>query len=192
MRRLLSLKWRLLPLAAALVVLSFPVIQGMWNHHQVSVAADTAQAKLDSKQTARVSGIPSRIIIPTLSVDLPVVSESYNSVAKTWPVSPTNANYASNTAQANNTSGETLVYGHNNRHVFGPLLNMKQGDIVYVYTNNNHIFKYSYQSSQDITPTKLSIFGDMAKAPPGLKVITCDGPDFEYRHLMSFKLLQAS
>jgi LPXTG-site transpeptidase (sortase) family protein len=183
-RRLLNLKWRLLPLVAAAVVLCLPVLQDLWSHRQVSVAAETAQARLDTIKADKVQGIPSRIIIPNFSIDLPVVSQSYNNSTKTWPVSPTNANYASNTAQANNVKGEALIYGHNNRRVFGPLLNMKQGDIVYIYTINNHVFKYAYNGSEDITPTKLSIFDDMAKAGPGLKLITCDGPDFEYRHLM--------
>jgi LPXTG-site transpeptidase (sortase) family protein len=168
------------------------VLQNLWNHRQVSVAAETAQARLDTLKADKVQGIPSRIIVPSIAIDLPIVSQSYNLSTKTWPVSPTNANYANDTAQANNTKGETLIYGHNNRRVFGPLLNMKQGDAVYVYTSNNHVFKYIYQASEDITPTKLSIFDDMAKAGPGLKLITCDGPYFEYRHLMSLKLLQAS
>jgi LPXTG-site transpeptidase (sortase) family protein len=192
MRRLLNLKWRLLPLVVALAVLCFPVAQNIWNHHRVSMVAEIAEAKLDNRAQSKIQGMPTRIIIPSLSIDLPVVPQSYNNATKTWPVSPTNANYASNTAQVNNTSAETLIYGHNNHRVFGPVLNMKQGDIVYVYTDNNHVFKYSYQNSQDITPTKLSIFDDMAKAPAGLKLITCDGPNFEYRHLMSLKLLQAS
>jgi sortase (surface protein transpeptidase) len=102
------------------------------------------------------------------------------------------ANYAAESALINNSRGESLIYGHNNRRVFGQLLGMNPGGIVYVYTANGHVFKYSYAGSEDVTPTKLSILDDMAEAPAGLKIITCDGPYFQYRRLMSFKLLQAS
>lgn len=196
MRQLLALKWRLVPLVVAAAVLCIPFVQASLNHRQVSKAAQAAEAGLLRSKAetgpAKISGVPNRIIVPSLSIDLPVLTQSYSDVAKTWPVSRSEANYASNTAPINNSAGETLIYGHNTRSVFGPLLDLKPDSLVYVYTDNGHIFKYIYKSSQDVTPTKLSIFEDMATAPAGLKLITCNGPYFEYRHLMSFKLLQAS
>jgi sortase (surface protein transpeptidase) len=191
-RRLIALKWRLLPLAAAAVILCVPFISSTFSHRQVARAAQAAEAKLQTPEAKPVQGVPVRIIIPSLSIDLPVVSQSYSNATKTWPVSSTDANYASNTAPVNNTHGETLIYGHSTRSIFGPLLNLTPDAAVYVYSDNGHVFKYSYAGSQDVTPYKLSIFNDMAKAPAGLKLITCDGPYFQYRRLMSFKLLQAS
>jgi LPXTG-site transpeptidase (sortase) family protein len=191
-RQLSALKWRLVPLVIAAVVLCIPLAESALNHHQVSQAAQAAEVKLKSSKPAAVQGVPSRVIIPSLSIDLPVVSQSYSKAAQTWPVSPTDANYATETAPNNNTQGETLIYGHATRQIFGSLLNISPGAVVYVYTNNGHLFKYAYAGSQDVTPYKLSIIDDMARAPAGLKMITCDGPYFQYRHLMSFKLLQAS
>lgn len=192
MRRLIALKWRLLPLAAAAVILCIPFISSTFNHRQVAKAAQAAEVKLKSPAAKPVQGLPARIIIPSLSIDLPVVSQNYSDVTKTWPVSLTDANYASNTAPINNSHAETLIYGHATRSVFGPLLDLKPDAAVYVYTDNGHVFKYSYSGSQDVTPYKLSVFDAMAKAPAGLKLITCDGDYFQYRRLMSFKLLQAS
>lgn len=193
MRQLLELKWRLLPLLAAIAIICIPFIEGFWSKHQVTATAEAAEAVLESKPSApKIEGIPTRIVIPSLAIDLPVVTQTYSERTKTWPVSAHEANYASNTTPANNTHGETLIYGHNNRQVFGPLLNMHPGDLTYVYTNNGHVFKYSYIASYDISPNKLSIFSDMAAAAAGLKLITCNGPYFEYRHLMSFRLIQAS
>lgn len=196
MRQLLALKWRLVPLIVAAAVLCIPLVQASLNQRQVSRSAQAAESRLikskKNTEPVKISGIPNRIIVPSLSIDLPVLTQSYSSATKTWPVSRAEANYASNTVPINNSAGETLIYGHNSRSVFGPLLDLKPDSLVYVYTDNGHIFKYIYQSSQDVTPTKLSIFEDMVKAPAGLKLITCNGPYFEYRHLMSFKLLQAS
>ncbi len=193
MRQLLVLKWRLLPLAAAAIVLCIPFANAALNHRHVAQIAQAAESKLLSAPAAKtVSGIPNRIVIPSLSIDLPVISQSYSESTKSWPVSNTEANYASTTAPVNNRHAETLIYGHSTRSIFGPLLKLEPQAIAYVYTDNGHLFKYSYTNSQDVTPYKLSIFQDMAKAPAGLKLITCDGPDFQYRRLMSFKLLQAS
>jgi LPXTG-site transpeptidase (sortase) family protein len=191
-KRLLSLKWRWLPLAVALCVLLAPVAINYWHKNQTSSAARAADKQLDSPEPKRIQGLPNRILVPSLAIDLPVVPQTYSQATKTWPVAPGVANYATESAQTNNFIGETLIYGHNNRRVFGPLLNLKRGDVVYVYTDNGHIFKYSYAGSQDVTPEKTEIFQTMAKASAGLKIITCDGPNFEFRHLMSFKLLKAS
>jgi sortase (surface protein transpeptidase) len=192
-RRLAAIKWRLLPLAVAAAVLCIPVFQSLKNKHEVSKEAQAAEIKLNKKPThAKFEGTPNRIIVPRLSIDLPVDTQTYSYSLKSWPVSTNDANYAKETAQANNQRGETLIYGHDTRHVFGPLSDLQPNDTVYVYTDNGHIFKYAYQSSQDITPTKLSIIDDMAKAPAGLKLITCSGDYFQYRRVMSLKLLQAS
>jgi sortase (surface protein transpeptidase) len=192
-RQLLALKWRLLPLAAAAVVLCIPIANAALNHRRVDQIAQAAESKLRAAPAAQtISGIPRRIVIPSLSIDLPVISQSYSESTKSWPVSNTDANYASSTAPVNNSQAETLIYGHSTRAIFGPLLKLSPQAIAYVYTDNGHLFKYLYTGSQDVTPYKLSIFQDMAKAPAGLKLITCDGPYFQYRRLMSFKLLQAS
>lgn len=193
MRQLLALKWRLLPLAAAAVILCIPLANSMLSRRQVAQAAQTAEFRLQSAPSAKtISGIPTRIIIPSLSIDLPITSQTYSESTKSWPVSNTDANYASSTAPLNNSHAETLIYGHSTRTIFGPLLDLSAGAVAYIYADNGHLFKYSYTGSQDVTPYKLSIFKDMANAPAGLKLITCDGPNFEYRRLMSFKLLQAS
>lgn len=173
-------------------ILLAPMAINYWHRNRISSAAQAADTHFDVAKPVSIEGVPNRILAPRMAIDLPVVPQSYSSATKTWPVAAGMANYATESALANNVKGETLIYGHNNRKVFGPLLNLKPDDTVYVYTANGHIFKYAYIGSQDITPEKTQIIGIMSKAPPGLKIITCDGPNFEYRHLMSFKLLKAS
>lgn len=194
LRRLLALKWRLFPLLAAAVIICIPFIEGALTRHHISNIAHAAQTHLDKNQgPAVISGIPIRIVVPSLAIDLPVVSQSYSTVTKTWPVAPTSANYASETAPINNQHGQSLIYGHAIHTVFYPLLDLKPGDIAYVYTANGHIFKYAYTGSHDVTPSATVIIKAMANAAtPGLNLITCDGSYFQYRHVMAFKLLQAA
>lgn len=103
---------------------------------------------------------------------------------------PTRANYADITAPANNRQGRTLIYGHNNHRVFARLLGLKPGAIAYVYTANHHLLEYRYQSSRDLTPDRADLF-EQLKQGTGLVLLTCDGPDFSYRHAMSFALVKA-
>jgi LPXTG-site transpeptidase (sortase) family protein len=192
-RRFLALRWRLLPLAIAALILSIPLIENVWTKHRISGAAQAAQTKVNAAPAAaKLQGIPNRILIPSLKIDLPVVSQSYSPVIKSWPVASSVANYAAETAPINNTQGQTLIYGHDNSSVFGPLLGMQAGDIVYVYTDNGHLFKYSFSGFRDVSPRQVSVVADMAKAPAGLNLLTCTGAYFQYRHLMSFKFLKAA
>jgi sortase (surface protein transpeptidase) len=191
-RRLLSLKWRLLPLVAAALILSIPLAENVWTRHQISEAAQAAQLKLASgPKTLKLQGTPNRILIPSLNIDLPVVSQSYSPVLKSWPVSASTANYATETALINNFHGQSLIYGHDIRSVFEPLLGLQPKAVVYVYTDNGHVFKYTYAGSHDVSPRQTTIVADMADQPAGLNLITCDGAYFQYRHVMNFKLVKA-
>jgi LPXTG-site transpeptidase (sortase) family protein len=193
LKKLKALKWRLLPLVAAAIVLCIPFAENYWSRHQVSSAASSAQTKLDqSHKIIKLQGNPNRILIPSLSIDLPVVPQSYSTALKSWPVAPSSANYATETALINNTKGQSLIYGHDNRSVFGPLLTMPPGTVAYIYTDNGHIFKYSYVGYKDVSPQQINVVAEMAKAPAGLNLITCTGDYFQYRHLMTLKLIQAT
>jgi len=130
-------------------------------------------------------------VVPDAAIDLKIVKGYYSKANKTWSVSPTLANYAVNTAEANNQHSQTLIYGHNNRKVFGPLLKLAPGAEVLVYTDNGHIFRYEFKGANNISPNT-NIFQQMAEAGPGLKLITCDGVYFQYRHIMSFDLVQST
>jgi sortase (surface protein transpeptidase) len=182
----------LLPLAAAAVILCIPLAENAWTRHQISEAAQAAQSKLSGQpETAKLQGTPNRILVPSLNIDLPVVSQSYSPVLKSWPVSAATANYATETVLINNFHGQSLIYGHDIRSVFEPLLGLKPNAIVYIYTDNGHVFKYTYSGSHDVSPRQTTIVADMANQPAGLNLITCDGDYFQYRHVMNFKLVKA-
>jgi sortase (surface protein transpeptidase) len=85
---------------------------------------------------------------------------------------------------ANDYSGDTFIYGHNNRFVFGPIKDIAPGSEALVYTSNNHVFSYVFQSSKNLTPDDTSIL--RYKGPSKLTVQTCSGALFEWRQLFSF------
>ena len=190
-----SLGWRLAPLIVAAAILCIPVARAEWNRHQARVAAAQAQQRLAAYQAAHptIQGQPSRIVVPGLGLDLPVVKGAYDASKNQWTVSDTEANWAPNTAQLNNKDGQTLIYGHNSWKIFAGLVNgLKNGDAVYVYTANNHVFEYAYSSAETVLPNNAQQLFESMKKGTGLKLITCELTDFSWRHVMSLKLVKAT
>jgi LPXTG-site transpeptidase (sortase) family protein len=184
-----SLRLRLVPLIVLAAILAIPIVRHDLKLHGLAANAQAAAARPAS--SAAISGRPVRIVVPAAAIDLPVVAGSQDARTKVWSVSDSAANYATNTAPANNRLGQTLIYGHAKSTIFGPLLNLKTGSEAIVYTANHHIFTYRYVSSRNVTPDRGDIFQTMRRRQ-GLVLMTCDGNQFQYRRLMTFRLEKAS
>lgn len=137
-----------------------------------------------------VSGKPARLIIPRLKIDLAVENGEYHRATNTWTLSDVNAHYALMTPEPSNQAGNTLIYGHNTRRVLAATKDIKQGDTLVVKTDNEHTFTYTYTGDNIVNPTDTEFLGKPAGVPT-LTLLTCDGPWFEKRRLMSFALQEA-
>lgn len=133
-----------------------------------------------------IVGTPVRIVIPSLSIDLPVGIGSYNPQSASWNVDLTKAYYADVSMPINNSNGNTLIYGHAQAPVFGRLSAIQPNATVDVYTDNNYVFHYTYQSMAKVLPTDTSVF--RANGPPTLTLQTCTGDWDAYRAMYSFRL----
>lgn len=137
-----------------------------------------------------VSGKPVRIVIKEadngLNIDLPVVDGVYDEQSASWSLSEQSAHYALVSVPANDTAGNTFIYGHSSKYVFGYLLAIHEnaGATAQVYTANGHVFSYSYSGSAQLDPGNTSVFSD--KGPPRLTVQTCSGNFYEYRQMFYF------
>ncbi len=132
------------------------------------------------------SGKPIHMIISSVDVDIPVVDGIYNESKKTWSLSNDKAHYALMTPQANNTSGNTFIYGHNRREVFSRLSRLNPGDIAIVTTENGFEFIYEFQQSITTQPYDDTLF--RYKGPPILTLQTCSGLWYQDRSLYTFSL----
>ena len=190
----ISLFWRVLPAHLLIVAfLAFP----LWLKHeaasqalQAGHQAETEFSSTKQTQLKKLEGIPTKVLIPSLSIDVPVVSGTYNKSEGSWTVAPDAANYATNTAKVNNINHKTLIYGHWTPQVFGPTKKLAKQDVVYVYTNNKQIFKYVYTGNTVVQPSDTQIFSHL-KGQPGLVLMTCDGNWAQNRRIMFFKLVRA-
>lgn len=146
----------------------------------VTVPAESAFPK------STVSGIPTEISVPSVGVKLTVEPGAYNKSTDSWTLSGYNAHFATITRPANDGGGNTFIYGHNNRHVFGPMKAIIPGAEARITTDVGNTFYYSLVSSRTVDPSDVSVF--TYTGAPILTIQTCTGIWHERRELYTFKL----
>ncbi len=129
-------------------------------------------------------GTPTRIVVPSLAIDLPVGVGSFNPADGSWTLDATKAYYADTSLPVNNSNGNTLIYGHAQSQVFGRLPELRPQAEAIVYTDNGYVFRYNYTSVKNVLPTDTSVF--TASGAPTLVLQTCTGDWDAYRALFSF------
>lgn len=134
----------------------------------------------------RISGRPVRIVIPDSQVDLPIDPGYYDDTTGSWTLSGYRAQFAMMSTLANNLGGDTFIYGHNNNYVFGALRHHTPavGATAYVYTDNGHIFTYTFVSSSSYDPNDTSVLD--YNGPSILTIQTCTGSLNEWRTMYRF------
>jgi LPXTG-site transpeptidase (sortase) family protein len=178
------------------------VLTPIYQKHEVQAkavaAGNAAAARIASTQKKAptpqappfLQGKPVRVVIPRIGLDVGVVDGVYYPASKVWSVAHDQANYATNTALINNKQGATLIYGHWYDWVFGKTRDLKAGDVAYVYTDTNHLFKYTYSGDTAVNPSDTEVFGQLP-SEKGLVLMTCEGTWAQDRRLMTFNLATA-
>ncbi len=151
-----------------------------------NIAIVQSETNIESISTYR-EGIPISIYFPSLDLKLPVILGEYYQDSRQWLLTSDKAQFATQTRPANNRSGMTLIYGHNNRKVFKSTEKLNTGALAIVYTENHYTFTYRLTSNQVVKPTDTSLFE--YKGSPRLTVLTCTGEWYQNRHLMNFTLV---
>jgi LPXTG-site transpeptidase (sortase) family protein len=136
-----------------------------------------------------VSGKPIRILIPDLNIDLPVDEGNYDPTDNSWTLSGYHAQFATPSMPANDHDGNTFIYGHNNKYVFGSLKHIIPGTVAKIYTDNDHIFSYIFESTVTVVPEDVSILN--YKGPSIMTIQTCSGAWNEQRQMFKFNFDKA-
>lgn len=175
------------------LALGYAPFMKYWNERHVakvlnvpfSTAARVGAPQAQHQAPAQVvSGKPVRIQIPSLEIDLQVADGHYDPKTTSWTLSKDKAHYAVVTPLANNTEGNTFIYGHNRKAVFSRLSRIKPGATAIVTTNNGHQFTYTFRSAFETNPKDDSLF--KYQGPPILTVQTCSGLWYQNRQLFTF------
>lgn len=137
-----------------------------------------------------IAGRPIRLVIPDSAIDVPLDEGYYDASTGTWTLSGYYAEFAMVSALANNIGGETFIYGHNNDFVFGSLRHNTPpiGAEALIYTDNGHIFEYSFASVTSLSPSDTSVLS--YSGPPILLIQTCTGSLNEWRTEYTFAFVK--
>lgn len=148
--------------------------------HNTSTAVTTVAAPEGS-----VSGMPERLIIPSLNLNLSVIPGYYDPATGNWTLTKTNVQFATPTVQPNNQAGNTFIYGHALNNLFGSLPKLQAGAVAMVQTDNGHTFYYTLSSTKVVDPSDTNaVFGYTGK--PILTLQTCVGLLYQNRELLTF------
>ncbi len=159
----------------------------------VQTVADQAERKLaDNDQTlVALQGTPVRLVIPSLAIDLPVGPGRFDASQHTWVTDKTIVDFIPATAPLTNTQGSMFLYGHNAGNVLGKTNHLNAGDVAYIYTDNGHVFSYTYTSDVVVKPTNVDVLNGLNMGAPGFKLMTCVGWMDQDRRIMTFTLTKA-
>lgn len=130
------------------------------------------QALYASKDTANN---PVRILIPKASIDLSVIDAKV--VDGYWELSENTASYGLGSGQPGQ-KGNTVIFAHAREGLFYNLKDVKQGDLVYVFTKNLW-YRYKINKITAVYPNQVDVIAPTKNEV--LTLYTCTGFSDEKR-----------
>lgn len=133
-----------------------------------------------------IQGVPRSIKVPSLGIDVTIEDGYYDAATGQWTITEEAAFFATPTLPVNTEGGNTLIYGHNSKKIFGKLLDIKPGAKAIVTTKNGYEFTYTFTTSEAVIPTDVSSLDYDGR--PRLTLQTCSGIWNETRQMVYFEL----
>lgn len=139
-----------------------------------------------------ISGGPTRLVVPSATIDLQILPGNYDPATQSWTLSETNVHFANFSSPANDRSGTTFIYGHGTDAVLGKLGSNRPetGTVAQVYTDTGRVFTYELSEIRDFTPNDTSIIDDTSSGAPRLVLQTCTGMFSEWRTMFIFRFIK--
>jgi LPXTG-site transpeptidase (sortase) family protein len=113
---------------------------------------------------------PARIIIPSLKIDLPVFPAKAE--GNKWEIFENAASYLLGSGIPGQ-KGNVVVYSHNKRHLFGPILGIKKGAEIKIENKKGENFSYEVLETRIVSPSQIEIL--LPSTQPILTLYTCTG-----------------
>lgn len=155
-------------------------------NHQKALAYNQNQKALEKvisspKIVAAEQELPSSIHIESADIHIPVAPGVITD--DVWTLYDDKATWLSTSAIPG--TGNTVIYAHNRKHLFGNLPNITIGSIIQVTTNKKN-YLYVVKTKKEIAPTNLQA---ILSEKNQLTLYTCDGYLDQWRLLVtaSFK-----
>ncbi len=128
-------------------------------------------------------GMPTRITMSSVNIDLPIELGVYNYENQVWTISKGKAYFAELSDLPSVAESSTVIYAHNQWTEFFKTKNLKIGDKIIVETDKGNILTYEYVSDELVDPSWGALF-DQEFETSRLTLITCNGVYNENRRLV--------
>lgn len=113
---------------------------------------------------------PSQILIPSLKIDFPVFPAE--ATGSEWEISEEGVSYLLKSGVPGR-SGNTIIYGHNKRNLFGPLLWIEKGREVEIKNKKGESFVYEVVETKIVSPESIEVLAPTEDST--LTLYTCTG-----------------
>ena len=145
------------------------------------------QAAAVAAEHPEISGMPVALSVDRLGVSLGVKPGAYNAETKEWTLDTTHAFYVTTTQLPGTVAGTTFLYGHNRASAFGPLSDVRSGDVAEVVVESGATLVYEYARDVKVSPEYTQILKEKSDVPQ-LVLMTCEGLLSDARRIMYFTL----
>ena len=146
-----------------------------------------ATAKTEPQQNL-ITGYPVSIFIPgprpALNMNVNIIPGYYDAATGAWTLTTTDAQFVTFSAQPNNITGNTYIYGHYRPNIFAYLHLITPGTIATITANNGYQFHYKYVYTYAVAPSQTAVL--KTSKVPLLTVQTCSGDFFQNRQMYIF------
>jgi LPXTG-site transpeptidase (sortase) family protein len=174
--------WQKNPLNSVDTVLAEPIINSESNNPNTETEVNDTD-ELSNKEYLQDLH-PTKLIIPKLKFQLPIVSVPLEN--GTWIVHDHVANYAEGTSLIDETGGNVGLYGHDRPHAFSPIKKLTIGDQIQVQTSEGYMALYRVIDGHEVTPEQVTVF--YPSVEPRLTLLTCSGIFSERRYIIVAEL----
>lgn len=114
--------------------------------------------------------MPTVIIIPSIGINLPIqVGEIKNGA---WEISYSNATFLNSSARPG-TGGNSVIYGHNKKTIFGNLPYLSIGQKIIIKTQDGVLHTYEAYQKDFVGPDRVDLVSPTNKEE--LTIYTCWG-----------------
>lgn len=161
-------KYKAKPLAVTFIILGLLLLLfGSLNYYRVRRLSFTSAPQ--SVNQADESDYPAELIIPSLTIDLPIDPGFIKKGV--WDISPTNATFLATSAIPG--QGNTVIYGHNLTAVMGKLPFIADNQKIVVKTKNGKIYNYVVTEKYSVSPDRVDLVSPTKNNQ--LTLYTCTG-----------------
>lgn len=114
--------------------------------------------------------LPKKIVISSAGIDLPVFPARV--VLRDWEISEIGASYLLGSGTLGKP-GNIVIYGHNKKTIFGPILSLKKGAEIKIEDDKGSIFKYEIMETKIVSPENIEVLNPTKDET--LTLYTCAG-----------------